>query len=93
MKKAFYNPGYGLPLMELFVLAENADGTLELGTDEKTLKVGKCMVTLDGAIGTCTCDGTKAAKLAQDAKDKVDAESAKAAKLEQDAKDKADKKQ
>lgn len=40
----------------LFVLATNADGTVDLGTDKKTLVVGKCKVSDTPVPGQCVLD-------------------------------------
>lgn len=62
MKSTRYFTGVGEPL-NLLVLAENKDGTLELGykdpADEtKTiLKVGKCQISADKTPGTCEAPG------------------------------------
>jgi hypothetical protein len=68
----------------LTILAKNADGTVELGTPKTapdgkdTLDIGKCPISRDGKVGTCTLTipapltkEEKAAedKAAQDAKD------------------------
>lgn len=52
MKTALYHQEFRTPV-ELEVLAENQDGTVDLGREGK-LVVGKCAVTEDSAPGSCT---------------------------------------
>lgn len=54
MDKVLYHPGYNREPWPLFVLSKNADGTLELGTEDKTLIVGKCPVAEVATLGHCT---------------------------------------
>jgi hypothetical protein len=67
--KAQYNNG--IELLELTVLKDNKDGTLELGNAKGELKVGLCPAPAKGASSP-----SKPAKGASDASDDTDAAAA-----------------
>jgi hypothetical protein len=62
MKTATYHNPDNLPAKQLRVLATNDDGTVNLGTDEKTVLVTKCRVADKPTVGQCTLDPEPAAK-------------------------------
>jgi hypothetical protein len=74
-KAKYHSPDGTTPIYD--VLKENADKTLDLGdAAEETLIIGKCTVSEDGKIGTCTLD------VKED--EKAEAKSGASPKAEQD---------
>ena len=68
-KAKYHSPDGTTPIYD--VLKENSDKTLDLGEDE-VLIIGKCTVSEDGAVGTCTL-ADKADLKAEEDKDKAEA--------------------
>jgi hypothetical protein len=57
MKKATYYIDGGETNRQFFVINENEDGTVDLGTDEKTVVVSKCPVSESPKLGHCVVEG------------------------------------
>jgi hypothetical protein len=51
MRKAKYNNAEGLPAKDVFVKAENADGTVDLCDEKGVLLIGSC--TIGAGEGQC----------------------------------------
>jgi hypothetical protein len=56
VKTATYQNPDNLPAKKLRVIATHADGTVDLGSDEKTVVIAKCRVATTPTVGQCTID-------------------------------------
>lgn len=54
MKKAIYHQELPLPDVELFIVKENEDGTVDLANKDNVLIVTSCKLLGTGEVGTCS---------------------------------------